>query len=261
MMTGTEKHRLIAAYENSLPEPCPFSTTIHDRDFLFQFVMSHPGFSAPLDAIRYYFNDGQRSAKMLADLLFNDLDLKPDAGMSLLEFASGYGCVTRHLKQQLEGVKIVSSDIHPAANEFNAKQFAVDTIQSTRAPEDYPAESKFDIVFVLSFFSHMPRHTWGDWLEKLYSLIKQDGYLLLTTHGLKSRVHFGNPEIPDDGFWFCADESEQKDIDLNEYGQTIVLREFVDREVNRRLLKDVSIYKEGFWWMHQDLYVIRKTFL
>ena len=99
----------------------------------------------------------------------------------------------------------------------------------------------------------------ASWLEKLYSLVKEGGYLVFTTHGLKSRVHFGNPDIPEDGFWFSTQGSEQEDIDANEYGQTIVLKEFVDQEVSSRILTKLTIFREGFWWNHQDLYVIRKS--
>lgn len=253
-----DKDALIKAHCDSLPEKPDYVTPIHDEDFIYQFVINHPGFATRLDALSYYYEDSKKSAAQLEDIVFNKLKLKKHQDTSILEFASGYGAVTRHLTSAVSPAKLVSSDIHQAANEFNTSTFGVSTIQSTSDPKDYPSDVKFDIVFALSFFSHMPKQTWAVWLKTLFSLVKEDGCLIFTTQGLMSRPFHGDPEIPDDGFWF-ASNSEQKDLDVDEYGQTIVTIDYVVNEVCNTLDMPFKMIRQGYWWEHQDLYVIHKV--
>src|SRR5262245_57159822 len=67
---------------------------IHGEDFIFQFIMSHPKFNSPADAVSYYFDDGRKSADRVSALIATHMPERNH--VSLLEFASGYGCVTRH---------------------------------------------------------------------------------------------------------------------------------------------------------------------
>lgn len=142
---------------------------------------------------------------------------------------------------------------------FYLKTFGVRTIQSTATPKDYTSDKTFDAVFALSFFSHMPPNTWGEWLEMLFSLVNPKGALVFTTQGMDSRKHIGNPLIPEDGIWFSP-RSEQKDLDVREYGATIVTIEYVKKQVFSRIASggELKIVRPAFWWGHQDLYVIRK---
>jgi hypothetical protein len=117
---------------------------------------------------------------------------------------------------------------------------------------------RFDVVFALSFFSHMPITTWARWLVRLCQVAKPGGIILFTTQGNASRRFFGNPELPEMGFWF-ASTSEQKDLSADEYGQTIVTPNFVRRHL--LTIADVELIetREAYWWDHQDLFVVRKT--
>jgi hypothetical protein len=67
----------------------------HEKDFIYQFVVRR--FRAIKPAVDYYFDDGARSAGQLATII-DQLQIGKQP-VSLLEFASGYGCVTRHLKR------------------------------------------------------------------------------------------------------------------------------------------------------------------
>src|SRR6202022_1172572 len=91
---------------------------VYPEDFIFKFIMGHPSFSDPKDAVSYYFGDGRSSAHKVREILTNTLRLAPGTPLILLEFASGYGCVPRHLAKLLPNISILASDIHPEANEF-----------------------------------------------------------------------------------------------------------------------------------------------
>jgi hypothetical protein len=81
---------------------CDTVPDVHPDDFIFEYIAGHPGFSDPREAVSYYFNDGRHSAHQLREILSNDLGIAPSTALSLVEFASGYCCVTRHLAKILE---------------------------------------------------------------------------------------------------------------------------------------------------------------
>jgi hypothetical protein len=229
------------------------SAACHPDDFIYRFVLRHRSFKKAKNAVDYYFEDGARSAEQLAEIIASlNIDVKP---IRMLEFASGYGCVTRHLKNN-PNLSIVASDIHPAAISFLQNSIGVEARMSAHRPEDFAIDDRFDVVFALSFFSHMPRTTFGPWLKVLFSRLKTPGYLVFTTHGLESAKNHGNPDIPQDGFWFQPN-SEQKDLSLSEYGSTIVTPEFVEREVREQTGRSIFRYEHAFWWGHQDLWVVK----
>lgn len=235
------------------------ASAIHADDLIYRFLIENPCFLTIDLAVKYYFYDGQKSAKKLKDLLFSQLGLRCRWDTSLLEFASGYGCVTRHLVRELAPVNIVSCYIHEAACSFINSAIGVKTILSATNPEDIKIDNdSFDAVFALSFFSHMPDHTWSRWLKALFDKVKPGGYLIFTTQGITSRKYFGDPAIPDSGIWFTP-SSEQKDLDVADYGNTIVTPTYVERVVENTLHQKILHMVEAGWWEHQDLYVVKKN--
>jgi hypothetical protein len=71
------------------------SPAIHPADYIFKFIMEHPHFESDEARICYYFEDGTNSAQRFAELLHKFCG-KTRRKPRVLEFASGYGCVTRH---------------------------------------------------------------------------------------------------------------------------------------------------------------------
>ncbi len=243
------KYNVEAAQRHGVEAAC------HSHDFIYKFVINHPGFNGIQPTVNYYFDDGARSAIKLGDIVTGfPLTERP---IQVLEFASGYGCVTRHLKKN-PAFSLVSCDIHEQAIEFIRTKIGVRTVMSAHVPEDFSLKEKFDVVFALSFFSHMPRSTFGRWIKALYSQLRCPGYLVFTTHGLASRKNYREPEIPADGFWFSA-TSEQGDLSTAEYGATIVTPDFVTREVHEHTGEKIFDHRHAFWWDHQDLWVVKRT--
>jgi hypothetical protein len=73
---------------------CETNPNIHADDFIFKYIVSHPNWTNPKDAVWYYFSGGRSSADKLREILSSDHGIAPSTPLSLLEFASGYGCVT-----------------------------------------------------------------------------------------------------------------------------------------------------------------------
>jgi len=252
----------VTRFEESLPyaskaaERLGVSQDVHPNDFIYDYVLNHPNFSTLEGAVAEYFESGRRSAMMLSNLLV-ELGYNPEGALSMLEFASGYGCFTRHLPVVMPRLKSTACDIHAEAVDFIVNRLHQAATISNSVPEQLDLPERYDVVFALSFFSHMPRSTWGRWISALYRHIGEGGVLLFTTHGDLSRKYFGDPIIPEDGFWFRA-FSEQGDLDPGEYGATIVTKAFVDKEIKTLTGQPVTMFKEGYWWGHQDLYGVVK---
>ncbi len=237
-------------------KPLGVSPAVHINDFIFRFVYENPVFKSKSGAVNYYFNDGNRSATKVRKAMDEWL-AQAGSQLNILEFASGYGAVTRHAKSLLQLHELHSCDIHAQAVEFISQELNVKTVLSDSTPEQLELPCQYDMIFVLSFFSHMPEVTWSRWLQQLYAGLVPGGVLLFTTHGKVSMKYFPKAKLNSSGYWF-EKSSEQKDLDANSYGQTITSREFVDARIAE--LPDVSVldYKEAGWWEHQDLYILRK---
>ena len=224
---------------------------IHPEDHIWNFVLGHPGFTSRGDAIDYYFADGATSARHFLELI------GPGGGRrAVLEFAAGYGCVTRHLAR-LPGFDLTACDIHPDALGFLRRFLGVRAIPSDVCPELFAPPAAYEAVLALSFFSHMPLATWARWLVRLTLPLAVGGRLVFTTHGLHSRAHFGNPELPNSGFWFHP-ASEQSDLPVTDYGQAITSPGFVRAVIATLPWVELETWREADWWGHQDTWVLRK---
>jgi hypothetical protein len=146
--------------------------------------------------------------------------------------------------------ELLACDIHPDAITFIREQLATGAVSSVSLPEEFELGQRFDVVFILSFFSHLPKSSWRHWLLALAAHTAADGPLIFTTHGERSRVNLDNPTIGADGFWF-KQESEQHDIPGSKYGSAITLPHYVLSQCALISYMRLVRFQEGFWWGHQ----------
>ncbi len=230
--------------------------SIHPEDFIYKFIKAHfkKTNGSLADAVEYYFSSGEESAKKIYAIL-NNLNLSMNS--SILEFASGYGCTTRHLYKYFNNV--VTCDIHQEANLFNQKKFLNPYIKSAVNPKEFKPNSQYDVVFALSFFSHIPEDNFTNWLVALSKSLKSGGVLIFTTHGnYTNKKFFPNVTVNENGFWF-KESSEQKDLSAKTYGTSIATKDFVNREIDKIGGLEILRFKEAEWWENQDSYVIKKS--
>ena len=235
------------------------SPEIHPDDYIFQFIFQNTTFPSKKDAINYYFRDGEESAKKLAEILYSICELDKTNKINLLEFASGYGCVTRHFKNTLPQAEITACDIHQKAVDFLEEKLGISAVISTSKPNKLSIKNKYDAVFALSFFSHMPKEMFSLWLNKLFSFTKPDGFLIFTAHGHKSVKYMPEVKLDETGFGFLQ-QSEQKDLDTSEYGAAITLPNYVLDQIFSMPDAELIMFREGYWWRHQDIYVVKKIY-
>jgi SAM-dependent methyltransferase len=246
---------LLGARRRDQPRAGESLTKIHSKDYIYEFISKHPSYPTEAAARQYYWSTGRQSAEHLREIIS---EFYPNLSISILEFASGYGCVTRHFSDILPETTVTACDIHPAAVKFLTKKLGVLSILSNAVPEQLAFDRTFDLVFALSFFSHIPKSTWFRWLKALISKVRPGGLIVFTTHGLESWKMMGSPQLDDEGFWFKP-ESEQLDLETTEYGTTITTPDFVRNRLST--ISDASLLssKEGFWWGHQDVYIVQRS--
>jgi len=221
-------------------------------------MVEHPNIGPKGKAAAEYFSNGRESAHKLQRLL-NEVCGYQDRSVDLFEFASGYGCVSRHIPQVIPTCALTASDIHEQATTFLKETLDIDVILSTSTPEALKIDRQFDVVFALSFFSHMPKTSFSRWVRRLASFVRPGGFLIFTTHGMVSRkVCFAGCALDSEGFYFHP-SSEQKDLSKSEYGNAVAAPRYVFNLVENETNLSMKLFHEGYWWGHQDLYVVRVT--
>jgi SAM-dependent methyltransferase len=145
-----------------------------------------------------------------------------------LDFAGGYGRVTRFIAAELGADRVWSAEINPQALEFQQRELGVHVLPSSAAPEAFDCKLRFDAVLVSSLFTHLPRERFAGWMRRLLGLVAPGGLLLFSVHDLA--LLGGTPPgaggSMDDGFRF-EPESESALLPALEYGSTWVSESFV----------------------------------
>lgn len=227
-----------------------FCGAIHWRDHLMHHVLDHSGTAAGL---REYFAQGASDARQIVSVM-QGLGRAHDS--RVLEFASGYGRVTRHLHLS----NLTACDIHLGAVSFLRRKMRVTAIQSTRTPSDFHPIARYDFIFVLSLFSHLPERLFERWLAKLASLLNPGGHMMFTTNSetsiaMVARIAAG--AASGSNFSFLPD-TDQPDLPTAIYGTAIVRSAYVREIISRSAPHcDFVSHRPGLWWQTQDEWIIR----
>jgi len=137
--------------------------------------------------------------------IINDLYGDKKFNGQILDFASGYGRVSRFLAAYYGENHVTVSDIKKESVDFQKKYFKVKGLYSDYAPEQFSTTEKFDVIFVGSLFTHLPETLFNDWMAKLLSLLNKGGYLVFSVHGLEL---FPGPA--DFDFYYGQDNEDSK---------------------------------------------------
>jgi len=223
---------------------------IDPRDDIFRFFYNHPIARNP---VREYLSDGWWTLSQLMALM--DAIGHPLTRVdSMLEFAAGFGRFTRHLAPLL-GARLTSADVHPGSVDFLRDELGVEAFYSAGDPKTLAIPGRYDLVFVLSMFTHLPPVAWNAWMKTLLAAVSPGGHLVFTVHGediaRRQGVAFG-----DDGTHFIA-MSESTALERDTYGTTYTTRAFVEREVERAFGRASTHYAETAFWDGQDAVVVR----
>ncbi len=187
-------------------------------------------------ALYAYFQSGASIAGAMAQVLrwrFGE----PGRAGRLLDFASGYGRVTRFLVNLLPAERIWVSDVYAEGVSFQQRRFGVHGIVSSVRPEEFAAAAAaagaaFDAILVTSLFTHLPEERFVAWLRVLMSLLAPGGVLAFSVHD-RALLPPG-AVLPPGGLLF-QEISESGSLAGADYGSTWVSEEFVRGALARAL--------------------------
>lgn len=228
--------------------PGSLDVAIDDRDEMLAFLIE--GMEGDRDrALFTYFHSGLSIADGLLQVLRWRFGGRP---IQVLDFASGYGRVTRFLVRELPPESVWVSDVYEDGLRFQRERFGVHTVPSTVRPEDFVLDETFDAVLVTSLFTHLPEARFVDWLRVLCGRLRPGGVLAFSTH--HPSLLEPCPDLPESGLLF-RDNSESTSLDPSDYGSTWVTEAFV-RDALARVAPGCSVLRlaRGIC-NYQDLYI------
>ena len=244
-----EKYRFRGNYS----EWIGVNAEISPDDDIFRFFANHP---TSLNPIRDYLSDGWRTMVEFQDLL-DQCALSIHRCNSILEFACGQGRFTRHLARILKNGQLTVSDVVPGSVDFLARTLGVNGFYSSNDPDKVTIPGKYEIVFVLSLFSHLPPRVWASWFKNLYSSLTDDGVLIFSTHGEKC-AQMAGIDLTSVGSKFFG-SSESTVLDGETYGCTYATSEFVLQAITEALGPSVQIRTiPNHFWGNQDAFIVSR---
>ena len=214
-----------------------------------------------------YFRAGRSAARLfgrLLESLQDSRDRRDRRPLRVLDFASGWGRVTRFFAPPSPEIELTVSDISADAVAFQREVPGVKGFVSAirpeelEIPEDARPENGFDVVLAGSLFTHLPESTFDPWLRRLWDLVAPGGVLAVSTHP-EERMPEGF-SMPTSGLFF-ENASEIPELDTAQYGRTWVTPGRMERAIaaatGETPEEDVTHrrFRRCLWHL-QDLWVI-----
>ena len=241
-----ETHQLPGCFSNWMG----VKAWISEKDDIFRFFASHPTSKNP---VRDYLADGWRTLLELERLLERH-GRTLSSCKAFLEFASGHGRFTRHLVQRLPARALTVSDVVPGSVDFLRGHWEVNGFDSSFTSQALSLPGRYEVVFVLSLFTHLPVQVWAGWIRKLHQGLLPGGLLIFSTHGEKCIAEAG--VRCEDGHAFVP-SSESQALDAQLYGTTFTTADKVRQLVCDAIGPDreVDLVPSHFWG-NQDAVIL-----
>jgi len=221
--------RLESLYLECLPPDQHPQRQVHPQDEMYLWA-GDLGVPPPQRRLQY-MAAGREILLMLRHIV-QSAGLQLSEMKAVLDFASGFGRVTRHLCYETRASHVWCSDALHDAMDWLGTEFGVHTIPSHPNPNDVDLQRKYDLIWVGSLFTHLPRKRFGPWLAKLLGALEPKGLLIFTTH---ADVYCPSDQRDSSGFSFVR-ESESRALSLDEYGTT-----YLTPEALRNIAREIGI--------------------
>jgi SAM-dependent methyltransferase len=224
--------------------------SIHADDEMLYFFLFTQGY--PFEqAVAIYLESGRLIWRTLRQVIA--WRFGSPAGVRLLDFASGYGRVTRHIVAEVPPESVWVSDIYAAGVAFQERQFGVHGVVSTTDPASIELPSGFDCILVSSLFTHLPAPRFTAWLRRLGQALAPGGMLLFSVHD----PSLAPAAAADRGGITFEPMSESGSLSKEEYGTAWVGERFVRAAIGETMGDGCAVHRirRGLA-SFQDLYVV-----
>ena len=143
--------------------------------------------------VAVYLDGGQLAARSVRDILQRNQIEMGDL-RAILDFGCGCGRVLRFWKD-LAGTELHGTDYNPELTTWCARHLSFARIGTNQLapPTSYPA-SRFDLVYALSVFTHLPESAQMAWMSEFHRILRPGGLLLLSLHGAHYISRLNEPE-------------------------------------------------------------------
>lgn len=210
-----------------------------------------------------YFNDFVRSGNQCVEELSNALEKAGktygDFG-SVLDFGCGVGRILICLKKAYPHLDLYGCDIDSEG--INYCQSVLSNYGTFKlnpfAPPSLFDSNKFDFIYGISVFSHLPEDLQFAWLSELKRISKPDGILILSIENIKSRVILSAnqlDELLEKGFYYFDGDKTQGLPEF--YKTTLHTHEYINTKW-AKYFEIIDIIPKGIM-NHQDLIICRNN--
>lgn len=210
-------------------------------------------------AIEYYFSSGKFVADKLASFIRAE-GLEPN-DMSVLDFACGYGRITRHLVDNFADVCV--ADLEFEMLRFQKEHLSVEGFLSNVDINRvlWPRRT-FDVVFSFSLFTHLNPNIWEEWFWSVLECVKPGGYFIFSTRGVDFAMRTTNDDITEQTVQHFKEKNETNGrLDPKIYGMITLAKEFVDDVISASAdkVERVEYFKGGDFDQYQDMHVLKRV--
>lgn len=123
--------------------------------------------------VDHYFSVGADGLRILVAALIQSLREPPQ---TILDFPSGSGRVTRHLRAFFPDARIFACDLYESHLDFCVREFGAESIVSKENFDEIDFGLRFDVIFCGSLLTHLPE----DLFRSVFRLISRS----LTNRGV-----------------------------------------------------------------------------
>lgn len=149
------------------------SSPVHYNDFMLYS-------NSDEDIARYA--DGARRFVEILDRSLDEAGRNWEDVRSALEVGCGYGRIVRELRAQHPRLEIAVNDVIDEGARFTERTFKASRLPLLEEMKNPPVE-RFDLVYLLSVYTHMPRKMIERSLSLVSAALRPRGIVVFTIHG------------------------------------------------------------------------------
>jgi len=216
----------------------------------------------------HYFQTGADALRIIVAALVGGLRPPP---RSILDFPSGSGRVTRHLRAFFPDAAVTACDLYPYHVDFCRDVLGAHGVLSREHLRCVDFGDQFDVIFCGSLLTHLPEPTFCEGIDLLARSLAPNGIAVVTLQGrhseyiqhhkwkyLEDRLFaVAETAVRETGFGYVdyQHDFKAKFDQQASYGITLVRPHWALRRLEARTDLRVLSYTERDWDDHQDVLV------
>lgn len=186
---------------------------------------------------------------------------------SVLDLPCGHGRVARHLRARFPAADLFVSDLDECGTKFCAETFNAKPLSSRESFDKVDFGRKFDLIWVGSLITHLPKEGTVAFLGFLSRHIAPDGVAVVSSHGpfVAGRLFARNEPL-----YGLSVEQENKILEIyfergygfcryphsDSYGISVISKDWLQKHAAEAGLELFS-YIDHAWDHHQDVFGLR----